>query len=253
MPIAAAFTRAASSWADVIERRARSVYRSNVIRSLARRPTSAAARRPRPCRSGPRRGGSRAGTSSASPTTGPGRDAEELHHLVAVERRAGSSSSSSCSRSSAMRASSSSMRRASAARLARVARRAVAARQLVELVEQRARRRARSGAPRCRSSPCGTCGTAGAGHELRHVVDDVVRVAQREQPLAAPCARRPPRGGGTSRRCRSVTARARLADVVQQRGEPHLQLAAASSRRPRSCARARPCGGGSGPVRAASR
>ena len=37
-------------------------------------------------------------------------------------------------------------------------------------------------------------------------------------------------------------ARLRLADVVEQRGEPHRELAAGCCARPRSCARARPCG-----------
>ena len=107
--------------------------------------------------------------------------------------------SSSCSRSSAMRASSSSMRRAERGGLARVARRAVAARELVQVVEQRARRRARTGGPRCRSSPCGTCGSAGAARRAwrrrrRCRSGSAARAAAR-----APCARRPPRGGGTSR------------------------------------------------------
>ena len=41
--------------------------------------------------------------------------------------------------------------------------------------------------------------------------------------------------------CGPIAARPRLAHVVQERGEPHLQRAATSWRRPRSCARARPC------------
>ena len=97
------------------------------------------ASRRRPASSSPSGPSSRRSSSRnvrAWPTTGPGRHAEVLHHLVAVELGPDRPSAPPRPASSAMRASSSSMRRARSGGLALVARRAVAAGQHDQLVSR---------------------------------------------------------------------------------------------------------------------
>ena len=168
-----------------------------------------------------------------------------------------SAASSSRSSSSAVRASSSSMRADELLRLAGVARGAVAPGQQVQLVPAAARRRGRTDAPRCRSTPSGTCGSA-----------DEARPASspprcRRPSSAAPacarasCARRRLRDGGTTP-CRvrtsgsSACPRRGTARRARTIGGCRPRSAVSRSRRRRSCGRGRPCAGGSDPARAAS-
>ena len=140
--------------------------------------------------------------SSASPTIGPGGTPRNFMTWSAVEGRPDLRELLLLAAARRSAASSSSMRRPSAAALRSL--RVVQSQRVSSLSSSSngRRRRARSGARRCRSSPSGTCGNAGAARRACvDVLDDVVRVAQREQPFARHAARRPLRGGGTSRRC----------------------------------------------------
>ena len=124
-------------------------------------PRPKAGRTPRPRSSGPRRAGARAGSRAPRRRPGPAATPSNSMTCVAVE---GGPDLGELLLLPQLGDAGFELVHAAAERggLARVARRAVAARQLVQLVEQVGRRRARTGAPRCRSSPCGTCGSAGA-------------------------------------------------------------------------------------------
>ena len=123
-----------------------------------------------------------------------------------------------------MRASSSSIRRAERGGALRVAGRAVAALEVVQLVEQRRRRRARSGAPPCRSSPSRTCGCAGAGTRASSPSSTTsVGYCSAAHPLLGH-ARADDLVVVEAHTARRERAGLRLADVVEQRGEPHDQL-----------------------------
>ena len=183
---------------------ARGPRRRRVIRRVrcpARAPRLGAVRRRRPARSGLRRGGAPGGTRSASPTTGPG--CTPRNSITSLPSSGGwILSSSSCSaqlgdaRLELVHAAGERLR------LALVARRAVAAGQLVELVEQVAGV-AHVAADRAVGPAHAVRVEAQVQvHELGDVFDDLVRVPQREEPLLRHAARRPPRGGGTSHRCR---------------------------------------------------
>ena len=153
------------------------------------------------------------------------RDAEVRHHLLAVEVGTDRSPAPPARCSSAMRASSASMRCASSPGLSLVAGGAVAAGQLVELVEQVA-----GVADVAADGAVGPHVVAVAVepqvqvHELADGVDLVVGVAQGAQPVAGHAGadhlvvveRHPVRPDG---------ARLGLADVVEQRGQPHDRAA----------------------------
>ena len=147
-----------------------------------RRPASSSPRGPSSSRSSMRN------ASACARPPGPGATPEQLHHLVAV-------------RSGRRRLELLLLAELGDARLelvhppgqrtrlAGVAGRAVAAGQLVQPVEKLARRRARSGAPPCRSNPGGRCGSAGGA-----------------RPAAPPCRR--PRPSSAAPPCASRVMRA---------------------------------------------
>ena len=225
--------------------------RASRSRARVPAPTRGDARSPPPRRSRLLRCRISSRKFSASPTMRPGGTSSTSHHRVAVERGPELRQLLLFLQLGDPR-----LELVHPARerggLLRVARRAVATRQLVEIVEQR------PGVAHVAADR-----TVGPAHavrvepqvqldELGHVVDDVVRVAQRVQALA-----RHPRADDVvvveRHALRPVAAGARLPDVVQAARRGAASGAATSSRRPRSCARARPCADGSDPARAPSR
>ncbi len=156
--------------------------------------------------------------------TGPGGDAEELHDLAAVER--GPDRLQLLLGGERLDARLEVVHPAvERARLALVARRAVAALELVQLVEQRARvahvpaHRAVGPAHRVGVDPQVQVDELGDG------LDDVLRVPQRGEALA----RHPGADDLVVMERRAALlerARLRLADVVQQRGEPQHEVRA---------------------------
>ena len=212
--------------------------------AMSRRPASSSPRGPSSRRSSSRK-------ARASPTTGPGPDAQPLHDLIAGQVGPDGGSAPPARRSSAMRASSSSIRRARARAL--MALRVVQSQRVSSLSRSRVvPARARSGARPCRSTPCDRCGTAGAGRR-----DARPSRCRRSSSAAPPCAsgscgRPPPRGGGTSLPLGRTTAS--WACRRRGRGRPAGAGGPATCSRPRrSCGPARPCGGGWGPARAPGR
>ena len=206
-----------------------------------RRTSRAGAGSPRRGRSGPRRGGSRAG--ERAPRRRPGRAATPRIAITSVPSSSGrSAASSSAAASSAMRTSRSSMRCDSSAALRAlrvVQSQRVSTFSSVEHVAGVAHVAAHG-----RVAPSHLVGVEAQvqGHQLGDRGDVGRRVAQRLHPLARDA--RPDRIVVVERGAlaRLVAAGPRLADVVEQRGEPgdaeverRVGRAGARSRPPRSC------------------